>query len=542
MNSPMMNHIEDELICCVCLDLLDNPVILPCSHNLCKKCVQGLIDNRNARWQSFDCPKCRHRVTLSLGESIEGLPENKALRNIISIVKEEQSLIGGATSQCSKHSLGQHHYCLTCKCAICDKCKAELHNGFGHNVEMIDVVLADKQEKTANSVIELKSKQKCLEDQHKQILDEKEKLKVYVDSQLESVDFRFDQLDYQIRLTKKMLTSSLQSSIRERKRMINSEEASCQQKISHIKSLIKQYEASQASYKEPEYKVKVMDNCLLGMCSLMTFELNDHKYEFSEEPLPDVRLEGVDAVIKGLNSVKWHCNVESTEDKQQERCSDGKQQQQATTASVSGNFEKRGNNYEYVLVPLGMVAMTWIRSLFYDIVKQIGRMLGNLCVKSPLNVGESSDGASPSSITSNTASGTSHPSTRHSNKSCDHGDISNQGHQSSARVVCVPNPPNCATGSPFHVTDFFKSFSDPGTSQHSVGQSAGASAAQATPLATPESSTVIGQAESRSKNPSGLQSSFSVDSPSQKPLFTLGTSPPMPRMQRKFRNKLQKRH
>ena len=78
-----------------------------------------------------------------------------------------------------------------------------------------------------------------------------------MDSQLESVDFRFDQLDYQIRLTKKMLTSSLQSSIRERKRMINSEEASCQQKISHIKSLIKQYEASQASYKEPEYKVKV---------------------------------------------------------------------------------------------------------------------------------------------------------------------------------------------------------------------------------------------------------------------------------------------
>ena len=41
---------------------------------------------------------------------------------------------------------------------------------------------------------------------------------------------------------------------------------------------------------------------------------------------------------------------ESTEDKQQERCSDGKQQQQATTASVSGNFEKRGNNCEYVLV------------------------------------------------------------------------------------------------------------------------------------------------------------------------------------------------
>jgi len=34
------------------------------------------------------------------------------------------------------------------------------------------------QEKTANSVIELKIKQKCLEDQHKQILDEKEKLKV----------------------------------------------------------------------------------------------------------------------------------------------------------------------------------------------------------------------------------------------------------------------------------------------------------------------------------------------------------------------------
>ena len=81
-------------------------------------------------------------------------------------------------------------------------------------------------------------------------------MQVYVDGLLESVDFTFDQLLHEIEQKKKALTSSLQTSVRERKRSIVSEDACCKQKLSRIKMLIKQYEASQRASWEPEYRIK----------------------------------------------------------------------------------------------------------------------------------------------------------------------------------------------------------------------------------------------------------------------------------------------
>lgn len=37
---------EDELTCPVCLELYADPLLLPCSHSICKKCLQDIIDNR----------------------------------------------------------------------------------------------------------------------------------------------------------------------------------------------------------------------------------------------------------------------------------------------------------------------------------------------------------------------------------------------------------------------------------------------------------------------------------------------------------------
>ena len=37
---------EEELTCPVCLELYADPLLLPCSHSICKKCLQDIIDNR----------------------------------------------------------------------------------------------------------------------------------------------------------------------------------------------------------------------------------------------------------------------------------------------------------------------------------------------------------------------------------------------------------------------------------------------------------------------------------------------------------------
>lgn len=37
---------EEELTCPVCLELYADPLILPCSHSMCKKCLEEILNNR----------------------------------------------------------------------------------------------------------------------------------------------------------------------------------------------------------------------------------------------------------------------------------------------------------------------------------------------------------------------------------------------------------------------------------------------------------------------------------------------------------------
>lgn len=46
---------EDQLLCCICLDVFSDPVTLPCGHNFCKLCILQHWDS-NALCQ---CPKCK---------------------------------------------------------------------------------------------------------------------------------------------------------------------------------------------------------------------------------------------------------------------------------------------------------------------------------------------------------------------------------------------------------------------------------------------------------------------------------------------------
>uniref|UniRef100_A0A8C4XH20 RING-type domain-containing protein n=1 Tax=Erpetoichthys calabaricus TaxID=27687 RepID=A0A8C4XH20_ERPCA len=57
-----MDWLNSELSCPVCLELFTPPVlVLPCSHNFCKRCIQQTLLDQNQALETrrFCCPICR---------------------------------------------------------------------------------------------------------------------------------------------------------------------------------------------------------------------------------------------------------------------------------------------------------------------------------------------------------------------------------------------------------------------------------------------------------------------------------------------------
>ncbi|XP_028352442.1 tripartite motif-containing protein 54 isoform X1 [Physeter macrocephalus] len=150
-----MDSLEKQLICPICLEMFSKPVvILPCQHNLCRKCandvfqfifteLHGLschlpIKASNPLWQSrgsttvssggrFRCPSCRHEVVLDR-HGVYGLQRNLLVENIIDIYKQESSR--PLHSKAEQHLMCEEHedekiniYCLSCEVPTCSLCK-----------------------------------------------------------------------------------------------------------------------------------------------------------------------------------------------------------------------------------------------------------------------------------------------------------------------------------------------------------------------------------------------------------------------------------
>ncbi|KAE8292652.1 Tripartite motif-containing protein 55 Muscle-specific RING finger protein 2 [Larimichthys crocea] len=134
--------LEKQLICPICLELFNKPVvILPCQHNLCRKCANelyqpSLFQARTTMMVNsgrFRCPSCRHEVVLDR-HGVYGLQRNLLVENIIDVYKQEVSNNNNATSSvpppppaqvtCSDHEGEKVNiYCLTCQVPTCSLCK-----------------------------------------------------------------------------------------------------------------------------------------------------------------------------------------------------------------------------------------------------------------------------------------------------------------------------------------------------------------------------------------------------------------------------------
>ncbi|XP_073398673.1 E3 ubiquitin-protein ligase TRIM63 isoform X1 [Dendrobates tinctorius] len=134
-NNPM-DSLEKQLICPICLEMFNKPVvILPCQHNLCRKCANDVFQAGNPYWPTrtsvsggkFRCPTCRHEVILDR-HGVYGLQRNLLVENIIDIYKQDCTSRPEKKNEnhpmCEKHEDERINiYCMTCQVPTCSMCK-----------------------------------------------------------------------------------------------------------------------------------------------------------------------------------------------------------------------------------------------------------------------------------------------------------------------------------------------------------------------------------------------------------------------------------
>ncbi|XP_035377643.1 tripartite motif-containing protein 35-like [Electrophorus electricus] len=153
---------EEEFSCPVCCDIFRAPVILSCSHSVCKTCLQKFWELKGFR----ECPLCWRRSSKS------DPPCNCVLKNLCKVFLESQRqrVSAGSEVLCSLHNEKLKVFCLEDKQPMYVVCQSSKKHK-NHDCCPVDKAVCDFKNKLKTSLGPLQQNLKALEEV-KQTCDE----------------------------------------------------------------------------------------------------------------------------------------------------------------------------------------------------------------------------------------------------------------------------------------------------------------------------------------------------------------------------------
>ncbi|XP_068098351.1 E3 ubiquitin/ISG15 ligase TRIM25-like [Hyperolius riggenbachi] len=124
-------NVSEELNCCICLNVYQDPVLLRCGHNFCSSCIGDVLDAQEGSDLFYSCPQCRTKFA-----ERPALHRNIALRNIAESLQPnipEQEISGILCNYCINSSAPAVKTCVLCEASLCEG-HVKVHNKAAEHV------------------------------------------------------------------------------------------------------------------------------------------------------------------------------------------------------------------------------------------------------------------------------------------------------------------------------------------------------------------------------------------------------------------------
>ncbi|XP_048058129.1 nuclear factor 7, ovary-like [Megalobrama amblycephala] len=222
-----LNVSAEELSCPVCCEIFKTPVLLSCSHSVCKECLQQFWRTKKTQ----ECPVCRRR------SSKEYPPINLVLKNLCELVLTERR----SEEICSLHSEKLKLFCLEDKQPACVVCiNSQKH--VSHTFRPISEVVSSYKEELNTA---LKSLQEKLQHNEK-MKGEFEKTVQHIKSQAEhterQIKQQFEKLHQFLRDEEEATITALREEEEQKKQMMKEKLEEMNRHISALSHTIKDME------------------------------------------------------------------------------------------------------------------------------------------------------------------------------------------------------------------------------------------------------------------------------------------------------------
>ncbi|XP_048014023.1 E3 ubiquitin-protein ligase TRIM39-like [Megalobrama amblycephala] len=222
---------EDDFSCPVCCEIFKDPVILSCSHSVCKECLQQFWRTKKTQ----ECPVCRRR------SSKECPPPNLALKNLCeSFLKERNERhSSGSEEICSLHSEKLKLFCLEDKQPVCAVCRDSHVN---HTVRPISEVFPSYKEELNTALKSLQEKLKHNESLKEEFEETVQHIKSQAEHTERQIKQQFEKLHQFLRDEEEATVTALREEEEQKKQMMKEKLEEMNRHISALSHTIKDME------------------------------------------------------------------------------------------------------------------------------------------------------------------------------------------------------------------------------------------------------------------------------------------------------------